>query len=822
MANVRYYTEFRTLRGDFYLLEIWDANHTGDATRAYCDGNGFQLNHDGEVDELFSPIIGSSVTFNLYNQDSAFDTLLSDILTQQDKRFYIKIYRSKYEAGDDLDGWYNTTKVVEDGMVMFATPYEEKTKYYDFFWAGYIVQDLIEEADESKPRLVSFKAADGISLLSTIDYEFGLATTIFTVKNIIIDVLDSAGIGSMFDGTDILLTTVSNWWANEHVYNTSNDPLTLTRMDLKAFTQYTPGADRTYTNALQVIRELCVTFGARFYFDNGSFRFEQIGERDNVNIREFRYLPDGTLYDSESLSLDVSVDQSSVYRSAGTFRHLPAVKTVSLTLDRVSAANIIGGTVTFPADEIDVGVIPSEDNGRIILEMRSRFQTYISTPTAGVATPVFAVTIRLEPSDGSANQYWRNSLVSGVVGFGTGSWSTTLGTYKWAANSVSRQASSSVLTQHSMATGPLPKDGEIFIDITILGFYDAQGSSTSFFSGGNSYVWAVDLERARFENDNNPATNVTATFITSNTSTSLGSAINVNMGSTRIGDGVGAVGSLYVYNGTTWVPSTGWRVGNSGNYVEIAQLSTKQIIGLQTKVVKRFEGTTIQGHNFSDRLLFDTSYWIQLRGTYNANNDEYNGEWFKIAKDTTTTNLENPDIGIDVGVGLDGISDFNGRYLNAGSGLISNMRIDSDNDAIGPFSETATGGKITGSALVTGDTTLEAGLTHDGFLIQEINDVTHSDGSTYNIQDTEYMIFNTWSGGNGTATINLPRAADNEGRLLRFKSDGTISANTSINVVPQSGESVDGNGEFAFDRDYDGIMLLAHNDNWFIIQRKAK
>jgi hypothetical protein len=150
------------------------------------------------------------------------------------------------------------------------------------------------------------------------------------------------------------------------------------------------------------------------------------------------------------------------------------------------------------------------------------------------------------------------------------------------------------------------------------------------------------------------------------------------------------------------------------------------------------------------------------------------------------------------------------------------MRIDSDNDAIGPFSETATGGKITGSALVTGDTTLEAGLTHDGFLIQEINDVTHSDGSTYNIQDTEYMIFNTWSGGNGTATINLPRAADNEGRLLRFKSDGTISANTSINVVPQSGESVDGNGEFAFDRDYDGIMLLAHNDNWFIIQRKAK
>ena len=84
------------------------------------------------------------------------------------------------------------------------------------------------------------------------------------------------------------------------------------------------------------------------------------------------------------------------------------------------------------------------------------------------------------------------------------------------------------------------------------------------------------------------------------------------------------------------------------------------------------------------------------------------------------------------------------------------------------------------------------------------------------------MIFNTWSGSNGTATINLPSAADNEGRLLRFKSDGTISANTSVNLVPRSGEYIDGNGEFAFDRDFDGVMVLAHNDNWYIIQRKAK
>jgi len=84
------------------------------------------------------------------------------------------------------------------------------------------------------------------------------------------------------------------------------------------------------------------------------------------------------------------------------------------------------------------------------------------------------------------------------------------------------------------------------------------------------------------------------------------------------------------------------------------------------------------------------------------------------------------------------------------------------------------------------------------------------------------MIFNRWSGSTGTARINLPSATHNQGRLLRFKSDGTIGSTTSIDLVPQSGELIDGESDFAFNRDYDGVMILAHNGDWYIIQRKAK
>ncbi|MGB0250673.1 MAG: hypothetical protein ACPGAG_01860 [Paracoccaceae bacterium] len=825
MANVRYYTEFRSSRGDFYLLEIWDADHTGDSTRVYCDGNGFTLSHDGETDAVFSPIIGSSVTFNLYNQDSAFDTFLADILDQQEKRFYLKIYRSKYEAGDDLNAWYNTTKVVQDGMVMFATPYEEKTKYYDFFWAGFLVQDLIEQADESKPRLTSFKAADGISLLSTLDYEFPLASSNKSFKDIIIDILQDAEIDDLFTGDEHILTTIANWYADEHTYSATTDPVANTRIDLKVFTEYTPQEGRTYTNALEVIRELCLIFGARFYFDT-SFRFEQISERDNTNIREWRYLKDGTQYETESLSLDVDVDQSNIYRSQGTFRYLPAVKRVSLVQQKKSAANLIGGVVRYDSsfgDETDLGVIPSANNGRILLDMRAEIKTIINTPTAGVATPVFAVTIRLEPSDGTANQYWTNQLVSGQTSFGTGSWGTTLGTYKFAGTNVSRQVSATTATIHTMATGPLPKDGEVFLDITILGLYDANGSSTSFFTGNNSYAFAVDLRSARYENDNNPASIVSSTFTATNSSQRLGSNITIDLGETRLGDGAGAMGSLYAYTGSVWTPSTGWRVGNSGSYVDIAKLVTQNILGLQTKVVRRFEGTTIQGHNFKDRLTFDTFKWIQLRGEYNANTDEYNGEWFAIAKNTALADITaNPVDGSDLTGG--DITDHSGGYIHASNGVLGGMILNDGTNSLGPFEETATGGEINGSLSVTGTSTLQATsvqeFTTNDRVNVTINDITATPGGSETLSLSNHFNFITYSGANGTYTINLPASED--GVILRFKTDDRVVANKTVTLQPQTGERIDAEDSYIMDRSYDGISLLGKGGNWFIIQKKEK
>jgi len=787
--GLRIKAEFKSDQNIDYIVEIHDKDYSSTIQEMTIGPDGFTLDWQGQTDEIYSPIIGSSLTFSLYDRgESWLDTFITAFKEYQEERFFVVVKKNS-----------------------------------NVYWFGYMIQDLIEIEDISNPTLYQFSAVDGISRMSSQSYEYDGETR--TITDHLFNIIKDNSPVAELTQTDVLLRTISNYWAENHVYSLATDPLSVTRFPAKTFANYTDIGTIEYSTGFEIIKEMCLVFGCRFYFDNGQFRFEQFSNRNENELREFRYLMNGTADSYDDATVDFDVDQSSIYRSQGVFRYLPAINKIQLTDQKKANVNILGGSVTYDSqfgDEINVGLIPSANNGRIYLDMISRFETYISTPTAGTAIPVFSVTIRLEPSDGTANLYYSNALVSGVASYGPASWSTTLGKYNWAANSVTRSQNTTTTTAHTMVTSPLPKDGEIFIDVTILGFVDASGSTTSFFIGGNSYDWAVTIKTARFENDNSPASIAEVIGYSTNPSTKIKSNLTLDLGSVRLFNGSGELGSLFVYNGTSWVPSGAWRVGNTGSYENTSANVTSDLMQFHNQPIQRYESTMIYNANFHSLLRFDSKEWICMSASLNANRDELRGEWFYITSDTTNVTIGTPIDVVDTDFGNTDAPDSVGRYANIGIGTIAGMGVDTDASSIGPYEETATGGKINGSAVITGDSTLEGGLDHQGFLIQNINDVTHSSGSTYDVGDTDYMIFNTWSGGNGTATINLPSARDNEGRLLRFKSDNTISANTSINLRPAEGETIDGNGEFGFDRDYDGVMVLAHNDAWFIVQRKSK
>jgi fibronectin-binding autotransporter adhesin len=193
-----------------------------------------------------------------------------------------------------------------------------------------------------------------------------------------------------------------------------------------------------------------------------------------------------------------------------------------------------------------------------------------------------------------------------------------------------------------------------------------------------------------------------------------------------------------------------------------------------------------------------------------------------------------------------------GNVVNADGvvevGRVGGMAVVSDEQRIGPYEQTATGGRINGTANVTGATTLSSTLgvtgtsnlsntniggaanfnttaSVNGAWLAAVDDVEASASGTYEVNETDYILFVTWSGGNGTFTIALPPIESSEGRMIRIKTDSTISNSTALSITPDDGDTgvlIDGESSSSMTRSYDGATYLAHNGEWWVIQKKDK
>ena len=110
MANPKLFSEFRSSYGHFYLIEIWDDEYTGTSPDQFSvTGDGFQLNYSGQTDNIYSPIIGSSVSFGMYVQDSATTAFFNTLKQYQQDRYFVKIWKGEFD-GEDANTWYNTAR----------------------------------------------------------------------------------------------------------------------------------------------------------------------------------------------------------------------------------------------------------------------------------------------------------------------------------------------------------------------------------------------------------------------------------------------------------------------------------------------------------------------------------------------------------------------------------------------------------------------------------------------------------------------------------------------------------------------------------------
>lgn len=104
--------------------------------------------------------------------------------------------------------------------------------------------------------------------------------------------------------------------------------------------------------------------------------------------------------------------------------------------------------------------------------------------------------------------------------------------------------------------------------------------------------------------------------------------------------------------------------------------------------------------------------------------------------------------------------------------------------------------------------------------------LTVSSGDTVNLSDSTYsdamLIRLSWSGANGTMTLNLPSASDNTNRLMRFISNGGFNTATRVELTPINSQELDGSTDsYVINKEFEGIQVWSDGVEWFIIQKKA-
>jgi hypothetical protein len=815
MAASKLFSEFQSSNGKYYKIEIWDEDYSGTSPDEFnVAGDGFQLTYSGQTDNIYSPIIGSSVSFGMYVQDSATNAFLTNIKQYQQDRYYLKIYRGNSEAS--------------------AT----------FFWGGYIVQDIIEVEDTSQPYILKIQATDGISKLTNT-----LCGTSFfrQFTNQFINALDQVGVLGIYDATDPVLAVVCDWWAEEMTYNANNNPLDEVFADFHAFDTIDEQGFYTNKNWFEILSQMCTIFGLRFYYSNGQYRLEQLFQRDNATFTEHRYQKDKTKIDESVVSYEKTIDQlSGQARLAGNiFNFLPAVNDVAITLNQEPKA-MKGVTWDNSNDpDLAVGLVSSALQNQLTLVFNHQIKLFLNVNAFNQNNIFAKMKLNVELFDFNNNvTYYLKRTYSGTTP-STPVWTTTqsgsgyevlIGTFQEFSVQVTLGNTPDV-TQvggpTTIVTPKIPADGDMSINWDFVGFVETNGSVRGLtFGNSSSYKMTLQSVNTSFGSIQNQTTRIRAV----SPNADINGLLSYELPETSIFTGQGERGSLvnqYDFGlFSIKVPYGNWREGNSGSYVEIQKLVCKELLKMMDEPVQKYAGGMFSSHDFRQRLTFDGNNWVQLGGTFNANRDQWDGEWFVINRAAITPTFDDVIIptenvnfgnvnGSTGGVSFDGIDSVNLNTNILGVTTNANIGTDLEVGGDGDFSgRMDVGGALDVVGSSTLSTTSVGEFTTTDRVNVTLNEITGTPGGSETLSLRNHFNFVSYSGTNGSYTVNLPSAED--GVILRFKTDDTVLANKTITLAPQSGERIDAEASYIMDRSYDGITLLGKGSNWYIIQKKEK
>ena len=775
---IRLYSEFTDDLGGDWRVNIHDANFTGTTQTFVLGADGFVLRYSGNNEDRYQPVIGSEVTFTLMEENSVHTGFMDDLATAAEQRFSVSINK-------DPDG------------------------ANDFWWGGVLYPEQVVRPFEYFPVANTITAADDLGNLQNIDYNN--AGTAYTgtesVVEHLLNCLNKLRSTQLWGSTDNFLYYVNDFKASNPAYTGSNQ---LNDTRISHYGLYNPDNNNAnqYYSAFTVLENLAKVFNARIFQAQGKFWFLPVGaQKYSTTLTVEGTYKDGTAITQQSIAAAKSFDSTFERLNGYEYTYLPPLKEVTRTrryngnwpiiLDNLyteaefgttkSDTDIdynagtqfaISGTFNYEFDG-DGTTTGNARVGRLMLRMKIKAGTkYLKRQVTftGTSNEVF-----LEP--GSVLVYTSHQ-------YSAISWESTSSHYEYVSPIFDVNEGGSFSIPLFIETPALATD-ETGLDVRIdlFGCDNDGNNATAYVATADADYEIVVLRADVIAGE---ALGDTVEFTATNSDDARGS---IDQGEVLFGDAesVNADGIVGVIISAAVESVTEWQsLNHTTTGVGINRLGVQEILGGQRKATRVQRGSVYGSIIYPWQVIDDTDGdYALFEMSYTARDLTNEVEAFLLARDTSTT------------------TGFESSPIHDNTPITE--------DPIGPAA-----GLYRSELQRRGD-----GVAQWGSRDQSVVRVIESRAaSTQSVNDTDRHIFNTWSGANGFGRIFLPPIAESKGRAIMFHSDGTISANTYVTLLPDPSDTsakIDNAISYDFNRAYDGITILGHEDgNWYIIQKKEK
>ena len=788
---IRLFAEFTDQLGTDYKLNIHQDGYGGSATEFNLGSDGFVLRYSGDNENRMQPIIGSEVTFTLTETVAQHTAMLTALATSEDADFKVSIFK-------DPDG-ANT-----------------------LFWTGVLLHEQVELQDEAYPIQNTMNAVDELGDLKNVLYnDAGNAYTgRETIVAHLVKALNKTRALHVYGNTDVFLK-----YANDFKPTTFTSANALTELEVAHAAFYNSDDDGIvqFVSAFDVLQNFATTFNARIFFAEGYFWFVPVGAvKNNVTINVHTVTKAGTVSGSTSaVNTRLTTGSDIIKLRGGTTSYLPPLNKVQRTWKTDGNLAVVGPVTQFlndTAQQIELGTNMTDDSlaydGSTVFRINFNYaHNYPGNGTSTGASDFARLVLKMQIKVGSL--YFNNALTfSGTynlgggnvlyqvteMNFSAGSWSSSAGFFY-----IPLQAPHGYMRRNSGAFsngyGFFGNDFNEDFTFDLLPLTSAQTgvivtvNIEAYDNSGNALTDVYDstaFGRLRYYQYvvNGGLTNgdrVVYEAITPDANQETLVQDDVFIGSSAFND----FRNVYENNSSPSQTIDSFAsFANIGVTLPIHQLGVKEVLAGQNLSTLVRRGTVYKRFvSPLNTMQFGSRDFVPFETSFAA--DAVQTEYESFFLTSSDTNISVPDAQV-----------FDDRPPVDDTEPTSDLRFtfDVNDETIAPVVERR-------------------------FLQQPVRSIANRDTVTNTVTATDSLIFNTWTGPNGTGRIQLPVVAGNEGRVLQFQTDSTIAANKIVIIAPNvsdSGVTIDGASTYTLNRDYDGVTILCHASNWYIIQKKEK